>query len=175
MLRYLSGTKYKRLHYDRNFGLLKAYSDSSWGNANNGKSVSGGVIFIGNSLVSWMCRKQRTVGNSTCEVELFVVSEIVKDIMWLQNMLIELKCTEYISKPTEIFCDNQATIQWLKNAKSSSKTRHVNLKFHFVRDEVENNTINVLYTNTNDMIADCFTKSVTKDKLEWCCNQMYLI
>jgi len=96
-------------------------------------------VFIGNSLISWKGKKQRIVGNSTCEVELFAVSEVVKDIIWLQNMLIELRCTEYISKPLDIYCDNQATIQWLKNAKSSTKTRHINLKFHFVRDKVENN------------------------------------
>lgn len=94
--------------------------------------------------------------------------------MWYQNVLIELKCHEYLKKPTEIFCDNQATIQWVKNAKSSSKTRHVNLKFNFVREEVENNNIVILYVSTNEMIADCFTKGITKDKLEWCCNQMYL-
>ena len=96
VLRYLSGTKDKQLGYDRKFGLLKAYSDSSWGNANDGKSFSGGAIFIDNSLVSWKCKKQRTVGNSTCEMELYAVSEIVKDIMWLQNMLTELRCNEYV-------------------------------------------------------------------------------
>jgi len=59
VLRYLQGTKYKRLYYDRNkSGLLKAYSDASWGNAENGKSFSGGVIYIGNSLISWKGKKQ---------------------------------------------------------------------------------------------------------------------
>lgn len=174
LLRYLQGTKHKCLYYDRRHGLLKAYSDASWGNAENGKSFSGGVIFIGNSLITWKGKKQRTVGNSTCEVELFAVSEIVKDVIWLQNMLTELNCIEYMSRPINIFCDNQATIQWLKNAKSSTKTRHVNLKFHFVRDEIENGIINVSYVNTNEMIADCLTKSVSKEKLEWCCMHMCL-
>lgn len=175
ILRYLNNTKNKRLYYNRDPGTLKAYSDASWGNAENGKSFSGGAIFIGNSLVSWKCRKQRLVGNSTCEVELYAVSEIVKDIMWLQNMLTELKCEEYIDIPIEVYCDNQATIQWIKNAKSSSKTRHVNLKFHFVRDEVEKGNIIMSYVNTNDMVADCLTKGTPKDKLVWCCEQMCLI
>lgn len=70
VLWYLSSTKNKKLHYDRDPGMLKAYSNASWGNAENGKSFSGGVTFIGNSLVSWKCRKQRLVGNSTGEVEL---------------------------------------------------------------------------------------------------------
>lgn len=160
VLRYLKGTKYKCLYYDREFGSLKAYSDASWGNAENGKSFSGGVIYIGNSLISWKGKKQRTVGSSTCEIELFAVSEIVKDILWLQNMLLELKCTDYNNKPIKVYCNNQAAIQWLKNAKSSTKTRHVNLKFHFVRDEIEGENITVLYVNTDEMIADCLTKPV---------------
>lgn len=154
--------------------MLKAYSDSSWGNAEEARSFSGGALFIGNSLISWRCKKQRTVGNSTCEVELCAVSEMVKDIMWIQSMLTELHCNEYVDKPTPILCDNQATIQWAKNAKSSTKTRHVNLKYYFVREEVENGTIAISYVNTNNMVADCFTKSVSKEKLEWCCDQMYL-
>lgn len=92
--------------------------------------------------------------------------------MWLRNILTELKCEEYLNKSTiKIFCDNQATIEWLRNAKLSSKTRHVNFKFYFVRDEVKNNTITVLYVNTIDMVADYLTKSVSKEKLEWCCTK----
>lgn len=128
VLRYLNGSKNKRLYYDRKFDVLKAYSDFSWGNADSGKSFSGGTIFIGNSLISWKCKKKRMVGNSTCEVELFAISEIVKDIMWIRNMLGELKCNEYILEPTNVYCDNQAAIQWLKNAKSSTRMRHVNLR-----------------------------------------------
>lgn len=94
--------------------------------------------------------------------------------MWLQNMLIELKCEEYLNKLTEIYCDNQATIQWIKNAKSSNKTRYVNLKFHFVRDEVEDGNIIMTYVNIKDMISDCLTKSVPKEKIDWC-EQMHLI
>lgn len=127
------------------------------------------------TLVSWRAKKQRTVGNSTCEVELFALTEVVKDVLWLQNMLAELKCNEIIvSVPTEVFCDNQAAIQWVKNTKSSTKTRHVNLKFHFVRDEIENKRISVAYINTERMVADYLTKAVTKDKLEWCCKECAL-
>jgi len=90
-------------------------------------------------------------------------------------MLIEVTIYRVHSEPLDIYCDNQATVQWLKNAKSSTKTRHVNLKFHFVRDEVEKDTINVSYINTNNMIADCLTKSISKEKLEWCCKNMHLI
>lgn len=89
-------------------------------------------------------------------------------------MFMELNCTEYINRPINIFCDNQATIQWLKNAKSSTKTQHVNLKFYFVRDEIEDEIIDVSYISIDEMIANCLTKSVSKEKLEWCCKHMSL-
>lgn len=89
-------------------------------------------------------------------------------------MLVELRCENFVCKSINIHCDNQAAIQWLKNAKSSSKTRHVNLKLHFVRDEVENYNITMVYIDTKEMIADFFTKGIQKEKFYWCCNQMLL-
>lgn len=174
VLRYLCGTMYKRLHYPREPGSLKAYSDASWGNAENGRSFSGGAIFLGKSLVLWKSKKQRSVGNSTCEVELFAFAEIIKDVIWYQNVLTELKCDRYLDKPTRIYGDNQASIQWAKNAHSSSKMRHVNLRLHFIRDEVDVGNLILIYVSTDNMIADCFTKIVSKEKLEWCCKQMLL-
>lgn len=95
--------------------------------------------------------------------------------MWIKNILKELKCEEYLSTPIEIFSNNQAAIQWLNNATSSKKTRHVNLKYHFVRDEIERGDFDVVYLNTDQMIADCFTKAVSRDKLNWICGQMSIM
>ncbi|GBM86800.1 Retrovirus-related Pol polyprotein from transposon RE1 [Araneus ventricosus] len=89
VLRYLMGTKDKKLFYDN--GYVNASSDASWGNAENGKSFSGGVILLGNSLISWKCHKQKSVSLSTCEAELFAISEICKNIIWIVNLLSELK------------------------------------------------------------------------------------
>jgi len=132
VLRYLNGTKNKCLYYDRAWGILKAYSDATWGNAENGKSFSGGAVFTDNSLIFWKGKKKMNRWELDLWSRIICISEVVKDIIWLQNMFIELQCTEYISEPLNIYCDNQATIQWLKNAKLSTKTRHVNLKLHFM-------------------------------------------
>ncbi|CAL1278660.1 unnamed protein product, partial [Larinioides sclopetarius] len=110
VLRYLMGTKDKKLLYD-NIGFLNASSDASWGNAENGKSFSGSVILLGNSLISWKCRKQKSVSLSTCEAELFAISETCKDIIWTVNLLSELKCQQFINNTVILNSDSQAAIQ----------------------------------------------------------------
>jgi len=97
ILHYLNGTKNKYLYYDHACGILKAYSDASWGNAENKKSFSEGAVFIGNSLISWKGKKQRTVGNSTCEVELFAVSELLKISYEFKICSLRLRYIEYIA------------------------------------------------------------------------------
>ncbi|XP_076395868.1 uncharacterized protein LOC143265784 isoform X2 [Megachile rotundata] len=90
VLRYLQGTKNKILFYSDKRGQLEIYADASWGNAEEGKSFSGGAIMLGNLLVMWRSNKQKCVGLSTCTVQLFACSEIVKDASWIINMLTEM-------------------------------------------------------------------------------------
>ncbi|GBN82325.1 Retrovirus-related Pol polyprotein from transposon TNT 1-94 [Araneus ventricosus] len=166
VLRYLMGTKDK-LFYDNNFGFVNASSDASWGNAENGKSFSGGVILLGNSLISWKCHKQKSVSLSTCEAELFAISEICKDIIWIVNLLSELKCKQFINFTVILNTDSQAAIQWIKGTRSSNKSRRMNLCFHFVKDLLEHNVIELKYIQTELLIADFLTKAVNEEKLNY--------
>lgn len=90
-------------------------------------------------------------------------------------MLTELDCKKYINEPVTIYTDSQASIDWLNNGKSSSKTRHVNLKFHFVRDMIEDKKLKTVYNNTNDNISDFLTKAVTFDKLMFSLDRVSLV
>ncbi|KAK2578119.1 hypothetical protein KPH14_000978, partial [Odynerus spinipes] len=146
-------------------GHLEIYADASWGNAEEGKSFSGGAIMLGDSLVMWRSNKQKCVGLSACTVELFACSEIVKDASWIINILIEIDLQIFCPKPTIMYCDNMAAIAWLQRARCSNKTRHVNLKFHFVSDQIEDGRLKVIHIDTKYMIADYLTKAVTRDKL----------
>jgi len=165
----------KILFYSNKYGSLKTYADTSWGNAEGGKSFSGGVIMIGDSLIMWRSNKQKCVGLSTCVVELFACSDVVKEIKWIANILVEMNLQIFSYEPVIVYCDNKAAIEWMGNARSSTKTRHVNLKFHFVRDEIEKGKLNVCYVETKYMIADFLTKAVTKDKLLWSLSQINLL
>ncbi|GFS84249.1 retrovirus-related Pol polyprotein from transposon RE2 [Trichonephila clavipes] len=151
VLRYLMGSKDKKLFYENEFvcvcGILNASSDASWGNAENGKSFSGGVVLLGNSLILWKCRKQKSVSLSTCESELFSISEICKDIIWTVNLLTELKCVQFINNAVTLNSDRQAAIQWIKGTRSSNKSRHMNLRFHFIKDLIEDTVIKLEYVH----------------------------
>ncbi|GBM00058.1 Retrovirus-related Pol polyprotein from transposon TNT 1-94 [Araneus ventricosus] len=159
--------KHKKWFYDNNFGFVNANSDASWGNAENGKSFSGGVILLGNSLISWKCHKQKSVSLSTCEAELFAISEICKDIIWIVNLLSELKCKQFINSTVILNSDSQAAIQWIKGTRSSNKSRHMNLRFHVVKDLLEDNVIELKYIQTELLIADFLTKAVNEEKLNY--------
>lgn len=78
---------------------------------------------------------------STCEVELFAIAEIAKNLVWFSNLFKELKCLDFVNFPVNVYCDNNAAISWCKSAKSSVKTRHVCLKLHFVKDLIKSNQI----------------------------------
>ncbi|GBN59165.1 hypothetical protein AVEN_43497-1 [Araneus ventricosus] len=86
ILRYLKGTKEKTLVYSNKFGCINASSDASWGNAENGKSFSGSVLILGDSLVTWKCNKQRSVCLSTCEAELCALAETAENVLWAKMM-----------------------------------------------------------------------------------------
>jgi hypothetical protein len=165
VLKYLNATKNNVLFYDRENGFLNCCADASWGNGEGGKSFSGCVIMIGNSLLTWKSRKQKCVGLSTCEAELLAIADVARELTWTLNMLTELKCENFVKRPVVLYSDSQSAIDWLNSGKSSNKTRHVNLKFHFVKDLIESNTIKTKYINTNEMISDFLTKAVTFDKL----------
>ncbi|GFT94649.1 retrovirus-related Pol polyprotein from transposon TNT 1-94 [Trichonephila clavipes] len=175
VLRYLMGSKDKKLFYENEFGILNASSDASWGNAENGKSFSGGVVLLGNSLILWKCRKQKSVSLSTCEAELFSISEICKDIIWTVNLLTELKCEQFINNAVTLNSDSQAAIQWIKDTRSSNKSRHMNLRFHFIKDLIEDTVIKLEYVQTEFLIADFLTKAMNVEKLEYSMQQIALL
>ncbi|GFW98417.1 retrovirus-related Pol polyprotein from transposon TNT 1-94 [Trichonephila clavipes] len=166
VLRYLMGSKDKKLFYENGFGILNASSDASGGNAENGESFSGGVVLLGNSLILWKCRKQKSVSLSTCEAELFSISEICKDIIWTVNLLTELKCEQFLNNAVTLNSDSQAAIQWIKGTRSSNKSRHMNLRFHFIKDLIEDTVIKLEYVQTEFLIADFLTKAMNVEKLE---------
>lgn len=155
------------LFYRRNVGPLRVHTDASWSNAEKRKSFSRGVIMLDDSLIIWRSGKQRYVGFSTCVVELFACSELVKDITWILDILLELDVQNFCIKPIILNWDNRATVEWISNSRSSSKTRHVNLNFHFIKNEIENGNLKISYVESKNMIADFLTKAMTKDKLSY--------
>lgn len=109
------------------------------------------------------------------EVEMFSICEIAKQLTWMLNLLKEHIFNEFVIEPTTVLSENQSPIDWLKGAKSSNKTTHVNLNFHFVRDLIEESFIQLKYISTDLMVVDFLTKALAFEKLSWSLQQINLI
>jgi hypothetical protein len=136
---------------------IRAYCDADWGGCvDDRKSTSGFCIFVNNNLVSWATKKQNIVAQSSTEAEYIALSHVIKQILWLKQLLEELQFT--VSLPILTFVDNQSSIQMSSNNTDHERTKHIDIKYHFIREHVKNNEIAVKWIATNEQIADIFTK-----------------
>ena len=115
-------------------------------------------------LSSWLSKKQTSIALSSTEVEYVAASIAAQEAIWLRELLGELKF--HPEQPTIIQEDNQRAIAMSKNPKFHDRTKHVDIKSHFVRDKVENNEIMLKYCLTKDMVGDTFTKALPKNQFE---------
>ncbi|KAJ9537655.1 hypothetical protein OSB04_030388 [Centaurea solstitialis] len=158
IFKYLKGQPTLGLWYpnDSSFDLV-AYTDSDYGGANlDRKSTSGGCQFLGGRLVSWQCKKQTTVSQSTTEAEYIAASQCCSQVLWIQNQMQDYGLS-FLQTP--IYIDNNSAISIVNNPVKHSKTKHIEIKYHFIRDCNEKKLIQVLKVHTNDQYADLFTKA----------------
>ncbi|KAJ9546459.1 hypothetical protein OSB04_019002 [Centaurea solstitialis] len=158
IFKYLKGQPRLGLWYpnDSSFDLV-AYTDSDYGGANlDRKSTSGGCQFLGRRLVSWQCKKQTTVSQSTTEAEYIAASQCCSQVLWIQNQMQDYGLS-FLQTP--IYIDNNSAISIVNNPVKHSKTKHIEIKYHFIRDCNEKKLIQVLKVHTDDQYADLFTKA----------------
>ncbi|KAJ9565359.1 hypothetical protein OSB04_001325 [Centaurea solstitialis] len=158
IFKYLKGQPRLGLWYpnDSSFDLV-AYTDSDYGGANlDRKSTSGGCQFLGGRLVSWQCKKQTTVSQSTTEAEYIAASQCCSQVLWIQNQMQDYDLS-FLQTP--IYIDNNSAISIVNNPVKHSKTKHIEIKYHFIRDCNEKKLIQVLKVHTDDQYADLFTKA----------------
>ena len=148
---------------DSNFDLF-AFSDSNFGGTDHDrKSTSAGCQFLGDRLISWQCKKQQTVAISTAEAEYVAASPSCSQVVWMQHQLQDYGLT-YLN--TTIYCDNDAAIQIVKNPVFHSKTKHIDIKVHFIRDCFDRGLIKLEQIDTDANAADLFTKPVNSSKFK---------
>jgi len=133
--------------------LLSAYSDSNWGSP---RSVSGGALFFGRSLVGWFSRKQPCVALSSAEAEYTAQAEMVKLLVWSRMLVSELGFVQH--QPSKLYSDSKAAIAIAKNPVHSSRSRHIDIKIHFVRHCVDNFSIELHFVSSSSNVSDIFTK-----------------
>jgi hypothetical protein len=142
---------------------LEGFSDADWGaNPDDRRSISGYTFLIGNGAVSWSSKKQQTVALSSMEAEYLAISHAAKQAIWMKTLLNELGYPQ--EGPIQIRADNQSAIAFAKDNTDHSRTKHIDIRHHFIRDCIQDNQISISYVNTNENSADIFTKALPKDK-----------
>lgn len=166
VLRYLKKTTTEGTTYTCNKKQLEVFSDASWNNNLDGKGFSGYICKLAGGAISWQCKKQDVVALSSCESEFVALTEVFREQIWLEKLFIDLKREEMSGKM--IYVDNQAAIKLANNSTYHSRTKHIQRKYFFIRDEVDKNKINLKYVKN---AADFLTKAVTNSILTNCKKQ----
>ena len=160
VLRYLKDTKNLGLTFSPGDLRVELFSDSDWGtNLDDRKSISGYVVRVSGGPVSWSSKTQKTVALSSCEAEFLALAEAAKEALWLRMILKEM-AVEF-DDPLVIKVDNQAAIALSKNAVNHSRSKHIDIRYFRIRDEIEAGRIKVIYVETGRNISDLLTKSPT--------------
>ncbi|GJR49345.1 putative ribonuclease H-like domain-containing protein [Tanacetum coccineum] len=157
IFKYLKGKPHLGLWYPRESPFdLEAFSDSDYGGSNlDRKSTTGGCQFLGQRLISWQCKKQTIVATSTTEAEYVAAANCCGQVLWVQNQLLDYG---FNFMNTKIHIDNESTICIVKNPVYHSKTKHIEIRHHFIRDCYEKKLISVEKIHTDLNVADLLTK-----------------
>ncbi|KAL5774537.1 hypothetical protein ACOSP7_012094 [Xanthoceras sorbifolium] len=166
ILRYLRGTTNKTLCFKGGDTTLTGYVDADLaGNVDIRKSTTGYVYTLGGTAVSWVSQLQKIVALSTTEAEYVAVTEASKEMVWLQSFLEELGKKQ---EDNVLYCDSQSAIHLAKNPSFHSRTKHIQLRYHFIRSLLEDGILKLEKISGAQNPADMLTKTVTTDKLKLC-------
>lgn len=178
VFRYLAGTRTFGLIFGSRNGVVNnfdvgmcAYSDADWGSSDDRKSLTGWVAKLNGDPISWSCKKQSVVAQSTCEAELYAEAAAVNEMLWLTDLIGELGIpvagdTRLNGKEDSgviVYCDNQSTIKVSKNGIKADRTKHVDIKYHFITDVINEKKVALKWIPTDKQQADIFTKALNKE------------
>ena len=159
VLRYLKGTSKFGITYNNTDGI-QAFTDLDWGNSlEDRRSISGYLIKLGGGAISWSLKKQVTVALSSTEAEYLGMTEIVKEIMWLIQVLD--KTDVEVELPLIVYADNQSAIALGKHPVLHGRTKHIDIRHHFIREKESAGLVKFVYISTRKMEADLLTKTLS--------------
>ncbi|CAL9022395.1 unnamed protein product, partial [Prunus brigantina] len=173
ILRYIQGTLDYGIQFTSGFLELQAYTDADWaGDPNDRRSTSGYVVFLGRNPISWGAKKQTTVSRSSTEAEYRSLANSACELVWLKQLLQEIHIT--LRKPPVIWCDNISAIALAHNPVFHSKTRHMEIDVHFVRERVQRKEMQVCHLSSTEQLGDILTKSLAAPQFQYLRNNLML-
>ncbi|KAL8117754.1 hypothetical protein AgCh_015587 [Apium graveolens] len=171
VLRYIKGTVAYGIKYFKGEELkLISFYDSDWaGSIDDMKSTTGFVFSFDSGAFSWQSKKQDSVAQSSAEAAYVAAALATSQAIWLRRILEDID--ERQRNATEMLCDNKSAISMAKNPIYNSRTRHIAVKHHFIREKIEENEIKLVYCKSEQQVADIFTKHFQKRSFRCCGNR----
>ena len=171
LLGYLDKTKNFKLNLSNVQTIdLKCFSDSDFAaNRDDRVSMGGMIFFIDKVPISWRTFKHKCVSLSTMEAEYISLTESAKEMVWIQNILVECEKLGVKVENNIIYCDNQAAINFSNSPIENHRTKHIDIKYHFLRNLVDKKLFAVKFINSKNNKADGFTKPITKEAISKFC------
>lgn len=166
ILRYLKHTQNVALIFEKTFqhNQLLAYTDADWGSDHlDRKSVSGCAVYFNNNLVSWTSKKQNVVAQSSYESEYLASALTASELIYLRGICNDLSINNV---QATLMIDNQSAIHSIESFDNSKRSKHIDIKAHFIKDIVAKGLVKLKYVPSNENIADIFTKSLPREKFE---------
>ncbi|GKA73352.1 retrovirus-related pol polyprotein from transposon TNT 1-94 [Tanacetum coccineum] len=171
IFRYLRGTVNRGLWYPKDSSIaLTAFADADHaGCQDTRRSTSGSMQFLGDRLVSWSSKRQKSAAISSTEAEYIAMSGCCAQILWMRSQL-----TDYGLGFNKIpmYYDNKSAIALCCNNVQHSRSKHIDIRFHFIKEHVENGVIELYFVNTEYQLADIFTKPLARERIEFLINKL---
>ena len=164
-LRYVRATLDHALFYAAGVPVeLYGYTDADWaGSVTDRRSTSGFMFSLGSAAITWSSKKQPTVALSSTEAEYRGAAIATCEVAWLHKLLMDMGM--HVDRGVVIYCDNLSSIQLARNPVFHARTKHIEVHYHFVREQVLAGDIDLVYVGTEEQVADIFTKALGAEKL----------
>ena len=162
VFRYLNGTKTWGITYGEKKGDLEGYTDADGSSQPHRHAISGYAFLIDGRAVSWASKRQELITLSTAESEYVAATHAAKEGTWLRNFIGEIFAP--IEGPTTLHSDNQSAIALAKSGNYHARTKHIDIRYHYIRFVIENGSLKLIYCPTDDMTADTLTKALPSVK-----------
>ena len=172
ILRYIKSTPGQGVLYkNRGHTQVVGYADAdSAGSPTDRRSTSGYCVFIGGNLISWKSKKQHVVARSSAEAEYRAMALETCELIWLRHLLQELRFGK--DEQMKLICDNQAALHIASNPVFHERTKHIEVDCHFIREKIASGCMATSFVNSNDQLADIFTKSLRDPRIKYICNKL---
>ena len=159
------------LYKNKGYTQIVGYSDADWADSpTNRHSTSGYCVFIGGNLISWKSKKQDVVARSSVEAEHRAMTLTTCELIWLKHLLQELRFGK--DEQMKIICDNRAALHILSNLVFHERTKYIEVDCHFIREKIASGCMTTSFVNSNDQLADIFTKSFRGPRIQYICDKL---